>query len=137
MNMHTPSRRLLIGLLALAACLLEPLWSRERAKPGANFFVILADNSQGMAIKDRGAARSRGEMLRGIVTGDETKWQSKLGEASDLMTGINEKWNGFIEGLPTSKDYDFEDVAKHYFPRETGLVAKYTKLLSAMKSDRK
>lgn len=69
--------------------------------------------------------------------GDETKWQSKLGEASDLMTGINEKWNGFIEGLPTSKDYDFEDVAKHYFPRETGLVAKYTKLLSAMKSDRK
>ena len=70
----------LIGLLALAACLLEPLWSRERAKPGANFFVILADNSQGMAIKDAGATKSRGENLRGIVTGDQTTWQAALDE---------------------------------------------------------
>src|SRR6187397_2881723 len=38
----------LLGLLALAACLLEPLWTSERARPGANFFVVLADKSQGM-----------------------------------------------------------------------------------------
>jgi len=26
---------------------------RERARPGANYFAVLADNSQGMKIKDR------------------------------------------------------------------------------------
>ncbi len=46
----------LLGLLTLGALLLEPLWSGERAQPGANLFVILADNSQGMQIKDRGAS---------------------------------------------------------------------------------
>lgn len=70
----------LAGLLALAACLLEPLWSRQRAKPGANYFVILADNSQGLSIKDRGAARSRGEQLRGMVSGEQTTWQALLDE---------------------------------------------------------
>src|SRR5262245_41174214 len=49
----------LLGLLALAACLLEPLWSGQRAKPGANFFALLADNSQGMQIKDKDQTRSR------------------------------------------------------------------------------
>ena len=38
----------LLGIAALTACLLEPLWSGQRAKPGANFFAVLADNSQGM-----------------------------------------------------------------------------------------
>ncbi|HEV8495118.1 MAG TPA: hypothetical protein VGR76_22755, partial [Candidatus Angelobacter sp.] len=40
----------LAGLTALAICLLEPLWSGQRAKPGANLFVVIADNSQGLQI---------------------------------------------------------------------------------------
>src|SRR5947208_14495746 len=47
----------LLGLLVLAACLLEPLWNGQRARPGANMFVLLADNSQGLQIKDRGEKR--------------------------------------------------------------------------------
>src|SRR5207249_9985212 len=45
-----------LGLLTLAACLLEPLWSGERARPGANLFLVLADNSAGMQI-DRKSTR--------------------------------------------------------------------------------
>src|SRR5262245_51432792 len=56
-----------LGVLALAACLLDPLWSGQRAKPGANYFVLLADNSQGMQIKDRGATQTRGDDLRHIL----------------------------------------------------------------------
>src|SRR5213076_1945512 len=70
----------LLGVLALAACLLEPLWSRERARPGANYFALLADNSQGMKIKDRGATRSRGENLLRLLTGDKPDWQPVLDE---------------------------------------------------------
>src|SRR6185436_10084128 len=71
----------LAGLLALAACLLEPLWTRQRVKPGANFFVVLADNSQGLKIHDRGAAESRGDGLRRMLVGDSAMpWQAKLDE---------------------------------------------------------
>ncbi|HXT39371.1 MAG TPA: glutamine amidotransferase, partial [Candidatus Angelobacter sp.] len=70
----------LIGLLVLAACLLDPLWSGQRARPGANMFVIVADNSQGMQIKDRGAMRSRGELLRAMLTADKADWRAKLDE---------------------------------------------------------
>jgi len=72
--------------LALAACLLEPLLSRERARPGANYFALLADNSQGMKIKDRGATRSRGENLQALLTGDHTAWQPVLDELQSLAT---------------------------------------------------
>src|ERR1051325_9739760 len=53
-----------LGFVALALCLLEPLWSTQRAKPGSNLFAVIADNSQGLQIKDRGATKSRGEVLR-------------------------------------------------------------------------
>ena len=45
----------LTGLAALAACLLEPRWLGQRARPGANLFAVVADNSQGLQIRDRGA----------------------------------------------------------------------------------
>src|SRR4051812_19947591 len=56
----------MLGVLILVFCLLEPLVSRESAKPGANIFVELADNSKGMQIKDRGQSKSRGESLSNL-----------------------------------------------------------------------
>jgi len=41
----------LLGLLALAACLVDPLWTGQRARPGANYFLVLADDSQSLLIK--------------------------------------------------------------------------------------
>ena len=48
------------GLLLLCLCLLEPSWTTRHAKPGANLFVVLADNSKGLVLRDRGASRTRG-----------------------------------------------------------------------------
>src|SRR5216117_1281178 len=69
-----------LGLLTLAACLLEPLWSGERARPGSNLFLVLADNSEGMQIKDRDETRSRGELLHAMLTADKADWRAKLEE---------------------------------------------------------
>src|SRR5438477_2644713 len=69
-----------MGILALAACLLEPLWSGQRARPGANSFVILADNSQGMEIKDHGSSRTRGQFLHSLLDSTTPGWQAKLDE---------------------------------------------------------
>ena len=70
----------LMGVLALAACLLEPLWSGQRAQPGANVFLLLADNSQGMQIKDRGETQSRGALLHAALTDAKASWQPQLEE---------------------------------------------------------
>lgn len=70
----------LLGILALAACLIEPLWTGQRARPGANYFLLLADNSQSLQVKDRNASQTRAEQLRKILALDQPGWQAVLEE---------------------------------------------------------
>ncbi len=67
-----------VAVAALAFCLLEPLTTSQRSKPGANFLAIVADNSQGLQIHDAGAARSRGEELRASLDPAVGTWQTAL-----------------------------------------------------------
>jgi uncharacterized membrane protein len=90
----------LLGVAALAACLLEPLWTGQRARPGANYFAILADNSQGLQLKDRGEPRSRGEMLRGLLTDDPAGWQARLEENFQVRRYL------FDARLQAAKDFN-------------------------------
>jgi uncharacterized membrane protein len=68
----------LAGIAALGFCLLEPLWITERAKPGANYFAVVADNSMGMQVRDRGEKLTRGEQLREWLTGPKDGWRAAL-----------------------------------------------------------
>jgi uncharacterized membrane protein len=68
----------LLGVLVLALCLIEPLWSGRRAKSGANLFLVVADNSSGMNIRDRGSDRSRGEILQAALQTDSSAWLDAL-----------------------------------------------------------
>jgi uncharacterized membrane protein len=68
----------LLGITALAACLIEPLWTGQRVKPGANYFAVLADNSQGMCIKDSDAHQPRNELVAGLLRSERGKWQRAL-----------------------------------------------------------
>jgi uncharacterized membrane protein len=88
-----------VGIVALALCLLEPLWLGQRARPGANLFAILADNSQGMQIHDRNESRSRGDALRAIVNPDTATWQSSLAATFDVRRYL------FDARLQTTKDF--------------------------------
>src|SRR5882762_10799891 len=74
----------ILGFAALAVCLLEPLWSGQRARPGANIFAVVADNSQGLQIKDRGETRTRGEVLRELLNPQKRSWETALAESFDL-----------------------------------------------------
>jgi len=67
--------------------------------------------------------------------GDTTTWQSKLKEMRFILENIKDQWNEFIATMPKSPHYDSEDVAKHYFSRESGQVQNHLKLLAASKSD--
>jgi uncharacterized membrane protein len=68
----------LLGVAALLVCLLEPFWSGQRARPGANFFAIVADNSQGMNVKDRNEKLTRAEHVTNILAAASGDWQETL-----------------------------------------------------------
>lgn len=68
----------LLGVLLLALALMEPIWAGQRAKPGANLFGIIVDNSQSMTVKDGGATRA--ENVREWVAGNEHRWRAQLEE---------------------------------------------------------
>jgi uncharacterized membrane protein len=74
----------LAGILALALCLLDPMHVSQRARPGANLFALMADNSQSLQIKDAGQPQSRGDLLRAELTNDADGWQSALAENFQL-----------------------------------------------------
>src|SRR5438309_10474618 len=88
-----------LGLAALAFCLLEPLWSGQRARPGANLFAIVADNSQGLQIKDRGAIRSRAELLRDLLNPQRAPWLGALEQNFELRRHF------FDARLQSTKDF--------------------------------
>lgn len=67
-----------LGVALLAFCLLDPLWTGHRIRPGANLFVLLADNSQSLQVKDRGETRSRGDNLRELVEARSGNWPEQL-----------------------------------------------------------
>lgn len=74
----------LLGGAALAACLLEPLWSGQRARPGANLLAVVADNSQGLQVRDRGADRTRAEQLRTWLDPQQTRAWAALEDHFEL-----------------------------------------------------
>src|SRR5215212_5484028 len=74
-----------VAILILALCLLEPLLGGARARPGANQFVVLADNSQSMTLKDGGSAGNgtRGQSLK-LFAAKAAPWLARLGRDFDL-----------------------------------------------------
>ncbi len=88
-----------LGLAALAACLLEPLWFGERAKVGANLVAVVADNSQGMQIKDAGSPTTRGEELVGLLDPAKAVWLAEIGDTFELRRYL------FDSRLQSTSDY--------------------------------
>ena len=67
-----------VALVLLALCLAEPLWSSQRARPGANLFLLVADNSQSLTLTDAGQSTNRGEALRKTLTDSSAPWHVRL-----------------------------------------------------------
>jgi len=74
----------LLGLAALLGCLLEPFWSGQRARPGANFFAVVADNSQGMNVKDRNETLTRAGVVTNLLAAKSGDWQETLANTFQL-----------------------------------------------------
>ncbi len=106
----------LLGVLVLLLCLLEPLWSGRRAKSGANLFVVIADNSSGMNVRDHDMSLSRGETLlaalRQVATGRSGQAELKIdrGEAPERVkpTFGGADWLGTLADNFQVRQYVFD-----------------------------
>jgi hypothetical protein len=65
--------------------------------------------------------------------GDEATWQAKLREAAKLLETINDQWNEIVATMPSSKDYNEDEVANHYVGDEATQVNKALGLLPGIK----
>jgi len=71
------------AVVSLLLCLLEPLFSGTRPRPGANLLLMLVDDSQSLNVKDQSSRQSRGEELQRLLSAKST-WQTQLGQDFDV-----------------------------------------------------
>jgi uncharacterized membrane protein len=67
-----------VALVLLALCLAEPLWSSQRARPGANLFLMVADNSQSLTLTDARQTDSRGVELQRTLVTTSAPWHVRM-----------------------------------------------------------
>ncbi len=72
-----------IGFGLLVLCLLEPVISVQRPKSGANLFMVLADASQSLQVKDRNQNQTREQQVRDKLV-ENVDWQDELAGDFDL-----------------------------------------------------
>jgi uncharacterized membrane protein len=61
---------------------MEPLLTGSQPRKGANIFVVLADNSQSLNIRDADSGASRADSMRDVLR-DRSNWQTRLGQDYD------------------------------------------------------
>ena len=69
-----------LGIALLAACLLEPLWSGTRARPGENLVLLVADTSASLQIEDGPQAAPRWQQFQPLLADAQQPWQVRLGQ---------------------------------------------------------
>ncbi len=72
-----------VALSLLLLCLLEPLYSGLRPRPGANLFLVMADNNQSMLVSDHRQQQNRAEQLAPLLSPDAA-WQVRLNQDFDV-----------------------------------------------------
>jgi uncharacterized membrane protein len=87
-----------LGLTLLLLILLEPLLTEKRARPHANAFVVLADNSQSLLIRDDQTNRTRGEWMRELLT-KEQGWHTRLAQDFDVREYVFDSHLRSTEGF--------------------------------------
>ncbi len=109
------------ALLALATCLIEPLFSGTRPRPKSNLFLILADNSRSLQVHDRGQSKTRGQQLQRLLTG-KSGWLTRLEQDFDVR---NYAFDSRLEPLRDFQQLKFDGDASALAGSLTSLTDRY------------
>jgi uncharacterized membrane protein len=112
----------LTGICILALCLIEPLWSGRRAKTGANLFVVVADNSGGMNIRDAGTDQSRGQILRNFLNTESSNWLATLADNFQLRQYL---FDSRLQRTTDFSELDFNGKASNIYTSLRTIAERY------------
>jgi len=68
-----------IGFAVLGLCLVDPIFTGTRPRPGSNLFLVVADNSRSLQLSDRGNSQTRGAVMRDRLE-EQAPWLTRLGQ---------------------------------------------------------
>ena len=110
-----------VALAAMAVCLLEPLLMGQRAVPGANIFLIVADNSQSLRINDGDSDETRGDVMRETLDFNN-EWRTRLGQDFDVRnTSFDTQLNAVddfdrleFDGASSSLNATLDSIRRRY-----------------------
>ena len=104
------------AILTLATCLVEPLWSGYRPRPGSNIFVLLADNSSSLQIRDVDSDQTRAEQLTELLDERDSDhrdtWLTRLGQDFDVRRDVVD---ARIEHVDSFTELTFDGPASSIF----------------------
>lgn len=123
----------LCAVALLALILLEPQRSDTRPVPGANLFVVLADDSQSLRVRDGGDARTRRDDLASRLAADAA-WQTRLARDFDVrryafdrrVRPVGDFAGLAAEGTGSSIAGALEAIARRFADRPTAGVLLFT-----------
>ena len=121
------------AVVLLALILIEPMRSDVRPVPGANLFVVLADNSQSLQVRDRGEEHTRAEALKELLA-HENDWQVRLGQDFDVrrftfasaVQPVADFSEMLADGTGSSIALSLENLARRYRGRPNAGVLLLT-----------
>lgn len=71
------------GIVLLAICLVEPLFTGTRPRPGSNLLLVVADNSRSLQLADRGSRQTRGQIYQARLE-EKSSWLTRVAQDFDL-----------------------------------------------------
>lgn len=121
------------AILLLVATLVEPMRSDMKPTPGANVFVVLADQSQSLQLTDPGQSSSRAEILKASLNREQA-WQVRLGQDFEVrryqfdtqISGVTDFDDYNAEGECSSIVTTLNSVAERYRNRPTAGMLLFT-----------
>lgn len=120
---YLPAFCKLLAMILLAACLTEPLWSSMRTRAGANLFLVVADNSASLTIRDAESATNRGEQLQRLLTDRELGWMTWLEQEFDVRKfAVTSR----LETISNFQQLEFADNHSSWFLALRQLVQRFT-----------
>ena len=111
-----------VGLLLLLFCLLDPMATQERAKPGANRLALAVDNSEGLNLTDSGEKKSRAQVLKQALANKSDNWQSKLAHDFELKRYT---FDARLKNVGNYQDLPFDGQSSRLGDALTTLTRRY------------
>lgn len=123
----------LLAVVLLVLILLEPQRSDTKPVPGANLFVVLADNSQSLRVREAGSDATRGDRLKQQLAGD-AEWLTRLAQDFDVRRYLFDRRTRPVaefdeltaDGTGSAISGALESVARRYADRPSAGILLFT-----------